>query len=92
MVTRESASRIEFEFERQAHDALGEIEIMRERAADDLGLFVDFLGHEMAVVALVDQEASRPAAAGSAARRAARWRRGSARLSRVSVTQSPSSR
>ena len=29
---------------------------MRERVADDLGLLVDFLRHEMAIVALVDQK------------------------------------
>ena len=32
------------------------VEIVRERVADHLGLLVDFLRHEMAVVALVDQE------------------------------------
>ena len=48
------------EIERQLHrqrDALGRhVEIMGERVADDLGLLVDFLRHEMAVIALVDQE------------------------------------
>ena len=32
---------------------------MGERAADDLRLLVNFLGHEVAVVALVDQEGAR---------------------------------
>jgi hypothetical protein len=47
------------EIERQRHrqrDALGRhVEIMRQRVADDFGLLVDFLGHEMAMVALVDE-------------------------------------
>ena len=32
------------------------IDVVGERVADDLGLLVDLLGHEMAVVALVDQQ------------------------------------
>ena len=47
------------EIERQRHrqrDALGHhVEIMRQRVADDFRLFVNFLGHEMAVIALVDE-------------------------------------
>ena len=38
------------------HDAGGEIQIVGERVGDDLRLLVDFLLHEMAVVALVDHE------------------------------------
>jgi hypothetical protein len=34
----------------------GEVEIVRERVADHLRLLVDLLFHEVAVVALVDQE------------------------------------
>ena len=48
------------EIERQLarqHDALiRHVEIMRQRVRDDFRLLVDFLRHEMAVVALVDQE------------------------------------
>ena len=47
------------EIERQRHrqrHALGHhVEIMRQRVADHLRLLVNFLGHEMAVVALVDE-------------------------------------
>jgi hypothetical protein len=41
---------------RQRHPLGRHVEIMRQRMADDLGLLVDFLGHEMAMVALVDQK------------------------------------
>ena len=47
------------EIERQRHrqrDALGHhIEIIRQRMADDFRLLVNLLGHEMAMVALVDE-------------------------------------
>ena len=43
---------------RRQRDRLGRhVEIVRERVADDLRLLVDFLRHEVAVVALVDQHA-----------------------------------
>ena len=46
------------EIERQRHrqrHALGRhVEIIRQRVADDLGLLKNLLGHEMAMVALVD--------------------------------------
>ena len=41
---------------RQAHAAVAEVDVVGERVADDLGLLVDFLGHEVAVIALVDQQ------------------------------------
>ena len=51
--------------ERQLHrqlDALGDhVEVMRERVTDDFRLLVDFLGHEMAVIAFVEQKQPRPA-------------------------------
>ena len=84
MVTRESVLRIECQIERQAHHALGEIEIMRQRAADDLRLLVDLLGHEVAIVALVDEEGPGRAAAGGAARPTRRRRHGRRAPSRVS--------
>ena len=31
------------------------VDVIRQRVADDFGLLVDFLGHEMAMVALVDE-------------------------------------
>ena len=41
-------------------DPLGRhVDVMRERVADHFGLLVDFLGHEVLVVALVDQHAPR---------------------------------
>ena len=33
-----------------------EVDVMGERMADDLGLFVDFLGHEVAVIALLGEQ------------------------------------
>ena len=44
---------------RNAHAGPDGIEIMRERMADDFGLLVDFLRHEMAVAALVDEAGGR---------------------------------
>ena len=44
------------QLEGQPHGAGGEVDVMGERARHDFRLFVDFLGHEMAVVALVDQK------------------------------------
>ena len=46
---------IDFARERQFHAAGNHIEVVGERVADDFGLLVDFLGHEVAVVALVDE-------------------------------------
>ena len=36
--------------------ASGHVDVVGQRVADDLGLLVDLLGHEVAVVALVDQQ------------------------------------
>ncbi len=47
---------IERQRRRQPHPLGRHVEIVRERVADDLGLLVDFLRHEMAMIALVDQE------------------------------------
>ena len=35
-----------------------QIDVMGERVADDLRLFMDFLGHEMAVIALLGEQAA----------------------------------
>ena len=56
IATRSIFCEIERQLHRQRHPLVAHVEIMRERVADDLGLLVDFLRHEMAVVALVDQE------------------------------------
>ena len=40
----------------QPDSRCGEIDVMGERVGDHLGLLEDFLRHEMAVIALVDQE------------------------------------
>ena len=69
----------------------GEVEVVGERVADDLGLLVDLLRHEVAVVALVDEHAGgerahhRPLTGAPLAS----W---IATPSRVSTAQSPSSR
>ena len=47
---------IERQLLRQARPALGEIDIFGERVADHLGLLGNLLGHEMLVLALVDQQ------------------------------------
>ena len=79
------------EIERQLHrqrDALGRhVEIMRERVADDLRLLVDLLRHEMAVVALVDQERRGVGLEHRRARPRCRWRRAPRR--RLRVTHGP---
>ena len=59
---------------------LGEIEIVRQRVRDHLRLLVDFLLHEMAVVALVDHEAGADRLLALAARPARRPCRRSATL------------
>ncbi len=41
------------------HDASAHVDVACERVADDLGLLVDLLGHEVAVVALVDEQRTR---------------------------------
>ena len=41
---------------RQRNGVIREAHVMRERPADNLGLLVDFLRHEVAVVAFVDQK------------------------------------
>ncbi len=43
----------------QHHLARGHVEIMRQGVADNFRLLVDFLRHEVAMVALVDQERRR---------------------------------
>ena len=43
----------------QRDAALGEVDVVGERMADHLGLLVDLLGHEVAEVALVDQQRAR---------------------------------
>ncbi len=50
------ATEIERQLARQLDPVRGEVDVMRERVADHLGLLVDLLRHEVAVVALVDQE------------------------------------
>ena len=45
-----------------AHPLLAHVDVMGERMADDLGLFVNFLGHEVAIIAFFDQQAARLAA------------------------------
>ena len=47
---------IERQLHRQRDPLVAHVEIVRQRMAHDLGLLVDFLRHEMAMVALVDQE------------------------------------
>ena len=83
---------VERQLDRQ-RDPLGRhVEVARQRVADDLRLLVDFLRHEVAVVRLVDQEATTrrtSARRGCTMSPLASWT--SAPL-RVSTTQSPSSR
>ena len=47
---------VEGQRHRQGNASGDHIEIVRERMADHFGLFVNLLGHEMAMVALVDQQ------------------------------------
>ena len=47
---------VERQVEWQLDAAGGEVDVVGERAADDLRLLVDLLRHEMAVVALVGEE------------------------------------
>ena len=56
IVTRDSALASKGRSNGSARGSAGEIEIMRQRAADHLRLLVDFLGHEVAVIALVDHQ------------------------------------
>ena len=62
---------------RQRHVLGRHVEIVRQRVADDFGLLVNFLRHEMAVVALVDQASPRLATSGRRAHDRLPWRRGS---------------
>ncbi len=48
---------VDVEVRRHRRAAGGEVEIVGQRVADHLGLLVDLLRHEVAVVALVDQQA-----------------------------------
>jgi hypothetical protein len=47
---------VERQIGRQPHALGGHVEVMRERVADDLRLLVNFLGHEVAVIALIHEE------------------------------------
>ena len=47
---------IERQLYRQRHALGRHVDIARQRMADHFGLLVDFLGHEMAIIRLVDQE------------------------------------
>jgi hypothetical protein len=47
---------IERQFQRQRHALGRHVDVARQRMADHLGLLVNFLGHEMAIIGLVDQE------------------------------------
>ena len=53
---REPREVLEIERQRlgQGDPAIGEVDVMGQRAAHHLGLLVDFLGHEVAVVAFLD--------------------------------------
>ena len=91
--SRCASSLREIERQRRHAHALGRhVEVMRERVADDFRLLVDFLRHEMAMVALVDQERRRDSTSGPRARPACRPRRAPATPLRLSTAQSPSSR
>ena len=50
---------VERQLHRQRDTHSRHVEIVRKRMADHLGLLVDFLRHEMAVIAFVDQERGR---------------------------------
>ena len=58
----------------------GHVDVVRERMADDFRLFVDLLGHEVPVIALLGQAGFRPGCAGCAAGPTCRTRRGCRRL------------
>ncbi len=45
---------IERQRHRQRHPLARHVDVIRQRMADDFGLLEDFLGHEMAMIALVD--------------------------------------
>ena len=47
---------IERQRKRQRHALRGHVDVIRQRMADDFGLLVDFLRHEMAMIALVDEQ------------------------------------
>src|SRR5205823_4828738 len=49
-------AKIERQRTREPHLLGGHVEIMRERVADDLRLLVNLLGHEVAIIALVDKK------------------------------------
>src|SRR5262249_23044541 len=49
-------AKVERQLARQLNPFVRELDVVRERVADDLGLLVDFLRHEVAMVALVDEE------------------------------------
>ena len=75
---------------RQHDPALGEVEVMGERVAHHFGLLMDFLGHEVAMVALVDQQRrALERITGRVTLAVTSWM---IALRRVSTTTSPSSR
>ena len=49
---------VERQFERQRHPLGRHVDVARQRVADHFGLLVNFLGHEVAIVGLVDQRTS----------------------------------
>ncbi len=75
---RSSVREVERQIAGIAHALGGQVEVMRERVADDLRLLVDLLRHEVAVVALVDQEGGGERLAARPLDRRCRSRRGSA--------------
>ena len=55
----DSDPEVERQFERNLDASRGEVDIVGEGPADDVRLFVDFLRHEMAVIALVGEKYER---------------------------------
>ena len=83
---------VERQFDRQRHALGRHVDIARQRVADHFRLLVDFLGHEVAIVRLVDQERRRAGFQHLAIHDRRSARRRSRRLRAISTTQSPSSR
>ena len=55
---RSSVGEVEWQALRRGHLLGGEVDIVRQRVRDHLRLLIDFLEHEVTVVALVDQQAA----------------------------------
>jgi len=55
-VIRSRGVKVEGQVNRQPHALGGHVDIMRERVADHLRLLVNLLRHEVAIIALVDEE------------------------------------